>query len=394
MQVSYNLSEKKLGNIDVLFPSEIQGRHGFVFTDNSTLVSSSVFFFGSGSGETETEWENVKRRLGTLKKDPDPMSAFNLIQSLVIYENLVVDGFVLANDQNATAFASGFPQVIKALYMTDEQRERVARVVEPMIPSLETLVSSHPDLKDPAQLIASMDVDKGLFEEFAQSPQAREEDLNRTLEGEVLTLHIPAWLARSGNHIPRTLFYALLAKAFRIPYAPHPVRCPLLEVFAEKQLDAAHDTILHFKGLVGKAGKNLASAFNGYDLRLDIPPVAQYVIQTTERRRDLAERTLEVRASKHAKDFRKWCFELQAALAAGLPGLVTAKKLYGELEKACELWSQDLQDHVTYKRRRLRITSVLKILDVETEIEVKDPILFGGDLKHLLFLNDLVNVLG
>lgn len=75
MQVSYNLSEKKLGNIDVLFPSEIQDRHGFVFTDNSTLESSSVFFFGSGSGETETEWGNVKRRLGTLKEDPNLMSS-------------------------------------------------------------------------------------------------------------------------------------------------------------------------------------------------------------------------------------------------------------------------------------------------------------------------------
>jgi hypothetical protein len=391
LQIGYDLSVKKIGQIDILFPSDIQDQHGSVFSDNSTLMTSRDFFREDPLMDEEEAWPGVKRGLEKPNLNLGTISAFNLIQSLIIYERLVVDGFVLANDEDSMAVAKLFPQVVKALYLTDEERIRVGDLVGHERPFLGALVSSHPELKEPDLWAARLDFDKDLFDHFERSLPARVKDADRKRNGEALTLDIPYWLARSDEHVPRTYFYAILAKAFRIPYAPHPYRCPILKVFVEKQIDAARDTILRFDRLIGQVGQELARTFSGYDIALDIPPVAQYVVHTTEHRHDLVERILEVRGTKHARDFRAWCAELQAALAAGRPGLADAQRLYAELEKACDLWSKDLRDQVAYKRRKLKISSVLKLLGVESEFEVKDPILFGGAFKHLLFLNDLVS---
>ena len=207
----------------------------------------------------------------------------------------------------------------------------------------------------------------------------------------MFNISIPGWMARSENHLPRTYFYAILSKSLGVPYAPHPYRSPLLKVFLEKQIDATRDVIFSFQDLLKGVKNELANTFKGYDVQINIPPVAEFIIKTTKTFGHLPERIMEVRNSKHATDFRKWCIELQTALSSGSLGLVRAKKLYGELEKARTTWSKDFDEGTKYRTRKLTISSILQILGIETEFQVKFPLLWHSDFKHVLFLNDLVN---
>lgn len=388
MQLAYDLKRKKLRDVDVVLPDEIKDRHGTVFTDNFTLMGSFSLFSGSPLERDPDEgWKETKRNIATISKNPGPMSALNLIQNVVLYDQLVVDGFVLANDEASMAAAKLFPTVIKALYLSDAQRMRIGNALAPSVTALNRLDAAHPDLEEAAKFNAYTDIEQELFQAFSRRTPPT--DIKRAHAGEVLTIHVPDWLGTSSEHLARTFFYVLLARACRVPYAPHPARCPLLEACAQKQIDAARDAILRFEQMLDSFGSEVSKTFRGYDLRLEIPPVAQYIIHRTDRRSELAEQTLEVRDSQHAKEFRKWCSELQRALHAGSVGVEMVQRLHGELEKACEIWSKDVRNHVNYRRRALRITSLKSILG-EVEAEVKDPILFGGGLRHLLLLNDLV----
>ena len=386
LPIGYNLKKKKLGRIDILTTSEVLHDPACVFIDNSTLSTSTRFLKKSDEDRLENFWGIFEKDRGT-----DSVSMVNLIQNLVIYEKIVVDGFVLSNDPDSMSIAKIFPEIIKALYLSDAQLSEIGLLVETKISSLKTLSAQKPELEGPAKWSAKIDFEKDLYDQLSRGRIDVYEARRQSKEEEVFNISIPGWMARSDNHLPRTYFYSILSKSLGVPYAPHPYRCPLLRAFLEHQIDATRDVIFSFQDLLKGIGKELSNTFKGYDIQINIPPVAEYIIKTTETFSHLPERIMEVRNSIHATDFRNWCIELQTALSSGSSGLVKAKKLYTELEKARMTWSRDFDEGAKYRTRKLTISSVLKLLGIETDFQVKFPILWNKDFKHVLFLNDLVN---
>jgi len=192
-------------------------------------------------------------------------------------------------------------------------------------------------------------------------------------------------LCQTGRSFLRAHFYVELARALELYLSPHPERAEYIKRIAPHPLSLQESIVL-------EADEALQSPF--LKVVVDIPPVAELVVRTSRKRRlDLAGAVLEVRESKNARRFRKWCAKMSAKLGEGRAGLAAAQRIERELKEVCSTWRADVEEGVRYKRRQLDLGVIPCLGKVLTffgmqKLTIKDPII-RAEKPYLLFLNDL-----
>jgi hypothetical protein len=380
----------KIGNVDLLSLEAVReaaaNGTGGVLIDNSSLTVATHFFADAESASVE-KWREIKRGIPRSARNAGPITALNLIQSMIIYERLLVDGVVLAAMKKERALAEMFVQAIASILVSHAERRGILSEVEARANNYISLSKTDSELRSAVEEAHGIDFGDASAGKTVRAAVADADALNSLRRFD--PFGFDEVFKNSDNHVARTIYYAVLSEYVQLPYAPHPLRCPLYALIHPKRADATKGVLETFTNSIDNA---IPETFRGYDLNIGIPPVAQYILATTDNPRDLQQRIIDVRESKHAKDFRRFCGYLQAAMWAGFPAKGEVRRLFNELRGASQSWAKDVREQVDYRTRNIRITLGVELLKAEGEggAKVKDRILWGGRYKSLLFLNDLL----
>jgi hypothetical protein len=124
--------------------------------------------------------------------------------------------------------------------------------------------------------------------------------------------------------------------------------------------------------------------------KVPFPMVGEHVVRMVAKGgAKPVEVLLEIRNSKRARAFRRFCGELEAAIYEGIGGVRTVQKLQKAMRELFQKWSVDLDEDVRYKTRNIGVTFSKNILGLKMELPVKDPVLWSHN-ADLFFLNDIV----
>jgi len=237
----YQIDLQLISNQPFVRPGDLARDSSDVLIDNSTLLDSAWLIAAEEFGEAIPEelWEQ-----------PQPSSAretlVHLLTCLVIFERLVVDGFVFANSPLARKVASYFSGYIIPLYV--RTHERVA-LHEAIVPTLGSFWKEIEPRARELESFADMQlIDLNHFEHWCKDkkPQDRvTEALSLHPYGEDIDIAIPRGLRDSTAWPYRIAYYLSLSSMCNAPYVPHPGRVVLLgSAWAKANL--VEDNILEY----------------------------------------------------------------------------------------------------------------------------------------------------
>lgn len=128
-----------------------------------------------------------------------------------------------------------------------------------------------------------------------------------------------------------------------------------------------------------------------------VPPVAEQVLFLhREHGLDIASAINELRDSKHARSFRRYCARIDGELAELSPraSVRPLQRLVTEIRSVVGVWKDDLDEGVRHVTRTLGLRKLwglgrtLEALGLDA-FTFRDPVLFAPRKSHLLFLNEL-----
>ena len=203
--------------------------------------------------------------------------------------------------------------------------------------------------------------------------------------------HHPAALPGVDNLLVRTHYYAELASSLDAYFCPHPVRMAYIkESFkGQNRKPIAQIAVRELdKRLENQKAAQIA------EVDFSVPPVVDLVLSLAQKT-DVVTAITDVRNSRNAVAFRRWCHELDNEIryCTGRTSTATIQKVLAEIDTVAKEWESNLDHGVKSIRRRISlkkiwvIGSILEALG-KSEIEVNDPVLRARK-RHLLFLNDL-----
>lgn len=330
MQLVYNLKDRKLVDIDVIdlqeMSHETEKYQGYVFMDNSSFVNIHKRIVSV----RDTYSIDAVRRNPLLLTH----SVLDFIQSVVIYENIVTDGYVLANNTESYELAWSFRDVVKALWMEDDVRDKIVKEIRDEAKRLEDKITNEKFeiIKDSYSAFADRSVFDGFNEERFIGEVA-------VTPYHITTFDIPAELQTSDNHVLRTLYYDQVSTLANIPYSPHLGRKRILEVIQKERINSARFQVMnHVESKLEKIRNEMGLIYSGYNTNLRIPLVAEYIVKRAGSFDEIMEILRDIRNSKEAMDFRKWCDRFQEALTNGQMGTVETQKIFSQLEKSSQRW--------------------------------------------------------
>lgn len=108
----------------------------------------------------------------------------------------------------------------------------------------------------------------------------------------------------------RAFYYEELAAAFSISYVPHTFRAQALFALPRERGGPSTGAFgTYVRDLAGAArgelGRELEQEF-GFEVTVDVPPIASRIARDVESRSGLLPAALELRDSESARDFRRW----------------------------------------------------------------------------------------
>lgn len=132
-----------------------------------------------------------------------------------------------------------------------------------------------------------------------------------------------------------------------------------------------------------------------YEINFGVPPITDLVLQVVGSGADVVSAILEVRESRNAVAFRRWCSEFDDELRSlnGRSAATLVKKVIKEVDQAATRWNDDINLGVKYERRTLELKKLslvgplLEAIGID-QVSIPDPVIRPGK-PHLLFLNDL-----
>jgi hypothetical protein len=328
----------------------------------------------------------------------------NFIQALVLYETIVVDSILLGSSSyyDIELALDLFPGIIRGVYLRDPDRHRIGHVVQQATSGWDDLPPGMSN-EDWALLQSQTASEKPLLDTISKSivhhvPPDLENDAEviHWSEDEVL---LPFCVLASTRTLSRAHYYLELASELGVPLVVDPVRSRYFDLLfrqVKKNLkDAPEKIIARFDSAVFQPAveEDLIS------VNLSIPPVVEHVLRLAKKKRaSLRDAILEVRESKHARDFRNWCSVFVSHAEGGRPGAKKQSEMLKEVDEVCRMWRDDEQEGVKYITRKLnlehlpRIGGVLKAFNMHETITIKDPVLRPKKkYSYFLFLNDLLN---
>src|SRR5208337_3560674 len=300
-----------------------------VLVDGQTVLSTRPEYFTCPASERDT-----------VRDDPDRlMTLYNFIQNLIIYDCVLVDSQLLVLENGCENVCSLFEGAISGLLIDGKLRADLADEVTRLVSSAD-LDEVKLD-KQNAQLIAEIaDNDAADTQQYysqlsggwLRDDVAMKLRKQASLLGETLEEFIPRMTMFTAGtcdrSLERTHFYLELSRALGVYLSPHPKRAEYFkrtvrETFGPKNRFAAD--------VVEFVDKNMRGSKSDYFLnaRWDLPPVAEYVLRVADNRdMDLVSAILEVRESKHAQAFRRWCEEMSGTLRQGRGSMAAAQRVY------------------------------------------------------------------
>lgn len=329
-QLIYNLKDRKLADIDIVDLNEMStnstGYLGAVFMDNSSFMNIIK--------DAATTCEN--NSINEVRKNPKLFSnsVLGFLQSIVIYDNIITDGYVLANNSDSYKLAYEFKEIIRALWMNDKIRDNIVKSVNEEAKTLEENLKIKKRNKAIGDSITAY-TDKYLFdglEDEIPIGRINYDDLTTTLS-------LPAELQTSDNHVLRTLYYDQVSTIANIPYSPHLGRVKILEEVQKSRIKSVRIGVLNFVQSEIKELQSKMKDFYNNNFEINIPLIAEYVISKAGNINEITSIALEIRNSKEALAFRRWCNKFQLAITNGQVSVSEANKIFIELSNATKKWT-------------------------------------------------------
>jgi hypothetical protein len=334
----------------------------------------------------------------------------NIIQSLVLYDTLVVDSVLLDTEQDVAEAVNLFPGVIFGVHLKWHIRKKIGDIVRNMAGAWldpsggEPLDGIEPRHWQLWMILESSE--KPLIDRMhLQSPTlipasyANDPYITARVDREIPP-DFPVDYQTSSMTLPRAHFYLELSRHLGIPLAADPIRSSYFDILISRLKVKLNQGVP--EQVVANFDRSVSSADNsGFDnlvsVDLSLPPVAEYVANYA-RKKDctLYEAVLEVRNSANAVRFRGWCSHLCEALELGRSGTAQVQEIKRELREVCEAWKKDVGEWVDYRTRKLNLENIpwlggiLKALNFH-EFKIRDPVLtIDRKTSYFLFLNDLL----
>jgi hypothetical protein len=306
-------------------------------------------------------------------KMPLGPSLANTVQALIVHE--FVYGDFLLFDQQAGFETSEelFPDVMRRLFIHPELRREIAKDMQQLGHEVHFLSTSR--LKD-KQLKIELDIEesseKPLLDTLCRCPAVTgiPRDLldDRTLDiwtkrKVPLTAFFPLEVLTSSQTPARAFWYLRLAQEAGLPLAASPSRSfyftKTLPYVKEILLSSEADRLLTIfdKSIVTSAR---LKEWREQGIRIEeirIPPVAEYVVRIAQQKQmSLASAIHEVRRSRHAREFRKMCAELQGLLLDGSAASMLARdRAINQLKDVAAHWSSNCGPITKNKTRAFNV---------------------------------------
>jgi hypothetical protein len=189
------------------------------------------------------------------------------------------------------------------------------------------------------------------------------------------------------------LIYVAAAQSLGVFLLLYPPRSDFLKLLSlEPKGSAATMALQELERRIVDTG---LAKYAGIDLA--VPPVAEYVFNHYHQSGvDLASAINEIRNSKNARLFRRYCSAVDAELAHLSPraSLATLQRLLGDVRRAADKWLGNFNEGVHYVTRQISLRKVWGIGPLleaigAAPIQFRDPVLWSPENASLLFLNDL-----
>lgn len=332
-----------------------------------------------------------------------------MLEAIVIYDELHVDGFVLSKNNRAAQIAKLLKSVVVPRRYSHKMRFRAAlqacKIVN-LIPSLNEFVGQNnilPWKTDSFDLFTL----RSMMDEFLAGI---DDDFSSTaidpldLVGHIS--HVRIVLESSTALAERTLVYYFMSRASRLSYVPHVFRTPLYrqlllceeaaphrsDEFQNEEEYSSESVSSNVVKYVKKHCTNIRRKQRGIlfpvqSIDLDVSPVSALVLQEgCKSRINLLSAALRIRESKEARSFRKWCAQIISLAHQGK--MKSVDREARKLKAKCDEWASGA-DLDLARHRKITIGKLVK-----TDLVIKDPIIpplrFISPKNHWLFLHQLV----
>ena len=359
-----------------MIPKQING-----FYPEGIDVNDAVLVDGQSILAMHAEWYEIPGSIWL--KGPQIMKRRHLyermasalfIQNLVVYKTVLVDKAVLTANERCQEISRLFPDIVSPLSVPDNYYRILHRILSSIIPGdMELPKNINATILAAAKKVLWSDLEKGLYDDLSRG----------NWSAQILSF------GDTHNSLLRAHYYLELARQLGLFLSPHPNRSLYFKALGktylgmpQKILDFVDETLISSR----------ASQF--LSINLEVPAVAELVVNFAIKNRiDVVTAIYEVRNSKNAVSFRKWCRQLSELVRHGRQGFAAAQAVYKELERHCKAWRSNIGDFVHYRTRTLNLSkipilgSILTTLGIE-KLKYRDPIL-SGTKPYLLFLNDL-----
>jgi hypothetical protein len=112
----------------------------------------------------------------------------------------------------------------------------------------------------------------------------------------------------------RAFYYEELAAAFSLSYVPHTFRAQALLAIPRRGEPAPGAFVDYATQLAAATRAELGKRLGGFNVTIDIPPIAAKIARDVKSRGELLPAALEIRATEPATAFRRWVAEQERLL--------------------------------------------------------------------------------
>jgi len=383
------------------------------------LLDTSSFYSASkaGIGLVSSMRPNQKIEDNSLSA-----SFWHIIESVILYDEIFIDQKSLQASAQANEFVGELP--IDCIKKVEANGEQTKSALCKTFDSFKDVLSQNKPLEllDDYMLnlvlghheadFSHIDgyrynrprhaLDQIIDELIKIKPQAKDPSFNDYLKERYDNIHIvsKSWYCRDQGlslaywplakvylNLFRCIYYYRLAEAMAVNYCPHPLRG---NIWKEKQYlpFIAHDIVTHFNNVVRIPHfTKLEGIVPSMRFEYNTPPIVRYILSKSNSIGEIFKNANELRMSRKAIEFRKFCKKLQDAYL--LQDHSTVTNSLNAIQSTASEWAKSLAVSNEYKKVTLR--DPFGIVGVEMNIPV--PSIFSTKKRGpLVFIHDLMQV--
>jgi hypothetical protein len=321
----------------------------------------------------------------------------HLLQSIVLYDEIVVDSILFGASDDLAKTSELFPGVISGVSVDDLRMRIGDRVL-----AVTTHEGKPKQMDDEAwKWHQRLDSSEKQFMDRLNDvplagtlPREMEYLVEQARRTKPVHASVPLCCLQSDITFGRTHFYLELARELDVPLSADPIRSIYYKQLIAHYKEAVRRSVP--EAVVTFVDQNLRHSLSGDSLddlvgfHASLPPIPELVVRRAlTDTSNLPDAVLKVRDCKAAIEFRKWCRAFRHS------DIVKQRQMIEELREICERWKRDPGAGVTHVTRRVTFEEfpavgwMFKTLGLH-EKKYRDPIAWlPAKSRYQLFLNDL-----